>query len=420
MQNIEIVTIGDELVEGRLTDTNSGWMSQQLLEAGFVVTRHTSVGDELDLMIAALQESAARSAAVLVSGGLGPTTDDLTADAAAKAFGRKTELVPFALEHVKRAFRMMGRTMTPNNEKQAWLPEGCGLIENRRGTATGFTLDVRHSRLYFMPGVPKELYGMFQGFVLPDLRERLSPGMVRVSGLKLMGLGESKVGDLLESLTPPSPGALTIQYRAAMPEVHVRLCLRGYERWESAGDDVLAELTEEALRRLGPSVYTQGDETLAQTIMELLRRREETVATAESCTGGLASAELTSVAGSSVAFMGGVVSYANDVKVQLLGVSDGLLAEHGAVSEPVAAAMASGVRARLGTTYGVATTGIAGPGGGTEEKPVGTVYIALATPDEVTVRKLFFAGDRERIRRYTASSALDLLRRYLQGVLHLT
>lgn len=307
--------------------------------------------------------------------------------------------------------------MTPNNEKQAWLPAGCGLIENRRGTATGFTIDEGSCRLYFMPGVPKELYGMFQGMVLPDLQERLSPGVVRVSALKLMGLGESKVGDLLQSLTVEPPGQLTIQYRAAMPEVHVRLCLRGYEAWESAGDEVLASLTEEAVRRLGAAVYTQGDETLAQTIVEGLSARSQTVATAESCTGGLASAELTSVPGSSRAFLGGIVSYANDVKQALLGVPAALLAEHGAVSEPVAAAMAAGVRERLGTTFGLATTGIAGPGGGTEDKPVGTVFIALAGPESITVRKLFFSGDRERIRRYTAFSCLDLLRRHLQGVL---
>lgn len=417
MQSIEILTIGDELVEGRLTDTNSSWMSQRLVEAGFVVTRHTSVGDELSEISAALRACAGRAAAVLVSGGLGPTTDDLTAEAAAKAFGRELLLVPFALEHVKRAFQLMGRSMTPNNEKQAWLPAGCGLIENRRGTATGFTIDEGSCRLYFMPGVPKELYGMFQGMVLPDLQERLSPGVVRVSALKLMGLGESKVGDLLQSLTVEPPGQLTIQYRAAMPEVHVRLCLRGYEAWESAGDEVLASLTEEAVRRLGAAVYTQGDETLAQTIVEGLSARSQTVATAESCTGGLASAELTSVPGSSRAFLGGIVSYANDVKQALLGVPAALLAEHGAVSEPVAAAMAAGVRERLGTTFGLATTGIAGPGGGTEDKPVGTVFIALAGPESITVRKLFFSGDRERIRRYTAFSCLDLLRRHLQGVL---
>lgn len=417
MAHIEILTIGDELVEGRLIDTNSGWMSQKLFDAGFEVARHVSVGDRRSEMVAAMKLAASRSDAVLISGGLGPTTDDFTAQTAAEAFGRELILYPEALEHVQKAFARMNRPMTPNNEQQAWLPAGCRLIDNRRGTATGFILEEGQCRLYFMPGVPREMMGMVEETVIPDICERLEGKMIRISTFKLMGLGESKVGDLLQDLKADAPGKLVIQYRAASPEVHVRLCLTGYEKWESAGDEVLESLTHETLKRLGANVYTQGTETLPEIVIGLLRARGENVATAESCTGGMASMELTSVSGSSEVFPGGIVSYANTAKAALLGVPQELLDAHGAVSPQVAEAMAKGAREKFGTTYGLSLTGVAGPTGGTPEKPVGTVFMALATPEKVEVRKFFFPGERDRIRRYSSFSALDLLRRHLQGKL---
>lgn len=417
MAHIEILTIGDELVEGRLIDTNSGWMSQQLFDAGYEVARHVSVGDRRAEMVTALKLAASRSDAVLISGGLGPTTDDFTAQTAAEAFGRELVLYPEALEHVQKMFARMNRPMTKNNEQQAWLPAGCRLIENRRGTATGFIVEEGACRLYFMPGVPREMMGMVEDTVIPDIKARLEGRAIRIASFKLMGLGESKVGALLEDLAVEPPGKLVIQYRAASPEVHVRLCLTGYEAWESAGDELLASLTAETLRRLGPSVYTQDKVTLPERVVTLLKARGETVATAESCTGGMTSMELTSVSGASEVFPGGIVSYANRAKAALLGVPDALLETHGAVSPEVADAMARGARAQFGTTYGLGITGIAGPTGGTPEKPVGLVYVALATPDNVEVRKMFFPGERDRIRRYSAFTALDLLRRHLEGVL---
>lgn len=417
LSRIEIITIGDELVEGRLTDTNSGWMSRLLFEAGFEVAQHTSVGDRHADMKRALIDAASRAEAVLISGGLGPTTDDFTAEVAAEAFGREVVLFPQALDHVRQAFRRMGREMTPNNEKQALLPAGCTLIHNSRGTATGFWLDQGGCRLYFMPGVPREMMGMMEQTIVPDIQERLTGRTLRIASFKIMGLGESKVGALLEDLRAEPPGELLIQYRAASPEVHVRLCLAGYETWESAGDEALESLASEAAHRLGANVYTRGNETLPERLLNLLLHSGESVATAESCTAGMMAAELTSVAGISTVYPGGVVVYANSAKAELLGVPREVLNTHGAVSEPVAAAMARSVREKLETTYGIAITGIAGPGGGTPEKPVGTVYLALATPDKVEVRKLFLPGDRERIRRYSAFFGLDMLRRQLEGVL---
>lgn len=414
---IEILTTGDELVEGRLIDSNSGWMSNGLFEAGMRVVRHTSVGDDRTQLTCALLEAASRSAAVLVSGGLGPTTDDLTAEVAAEAFGRKLVLFQEALDHVRAAFARMGRTMTENNEKQAWLPEGSILIKNMRGTATGFCLEKGPCRLYFMPGVPRELQGMFEHFVLPDLEKRLSKRALRIAALKTMGLGESKVGALLQDLQAPAPGKLLIQYRAASPEVHVRLVLSGYERWEREGDEVLERLVGEARHRLGGAIFSEGDENLPAALIRRLRAAQRTVSVAESCTGGMVGAELTATPGASEVFLGGVMAYDNRVKETVLGVAPDLLGEHGAVSQEVAEAMARGVRLRLGTDFGLSVTGVAGPGGGTEAKPVGTVWIALADSDGVSARKVFFPGERERIRRYSAWSVLDLLRRRLEGTI---
>jgi nicotinamide-nucleotide amidase len=312
-------------------------------------------------------------------------------------------------------FARMGRTMTPNNEKQAWLPGGSMLIENPRGTACGFRLDAGACRLYFMPGVPHEMKAMFEAAVLPDLRARLEPEPVRVAGFRTFGLGESKVGSLLEDLRAEPPGALFIQYRAAFPEVHVRLCLTGFAADDPAGDRELERLADEAARRLGHAVFTRGEESLPAVVLELLKARNATLSVAESCTGGLLSSLLTAVPGSSEAFEGGVVSYSNTLKQTLLDVPAELLEAHGAVSRPVAETMASGARAHLGTTWALAITGIAGPGGGSAEKPVGTVYIALAGPEGVQAKHQFFAGDRDRVRTYSAYTALEMLRRALEG-----
>lgn len=412
---IEILTTGDELVEGRLTDTNSAWMSTRLFEAGLKVIRHTSVGDDRAGIRAALLEAAGRAGAVLVSGGLGPTTDDLTAEVAADAFGRAVVLYPEALEHTRSVFARMGRTMTANNEKQAWLPEGCTLIPNARGTATGFCLEVGACRLYFMPGVPREMHGMFEHFVLPDLLKRLPKQALRIAAFKTMGLGESKVGALLQDLQAPSPGRLLIQYRAASPEVHVRLVLSGYAEWERAGDEVLDAMCQEVRKRLGSAIFAEQDENLPASLLRLLRSAGASLAVAESCTGGMVGAELTAIPGASDAFWGGVVAYDNRIKQALLGVEEELLTTQGAVSEAVAVAMADGARTRLGTTYGLSVTGVAGPGGGSEAKPVGTVWVGLAGPEGTSARRLFFPGERERIRRYATWSVLDWLRRHLEG-----
>lgn len=414
---IEIITIGDELVEGRLVDTNAGWLSDRLGLEGFSVVRHTSVGDDRAVIVEALRQAAERSDAVIVTGGLGPTTDDLTAECAAEAFHQPVVRFEEALEHVKRYYASRNRVMSPVNAKQADLPAHAQILPNPWGTAVGFEVDAGRCRLYFMPGVPREMYGIFGETVLPDLRARLTPQPSRVASLRIFGLGESNVGELLQGLEGDAPAgtALTIQYRASFPEIQVRLVLKGAP--DAPTDAGLQPLLEEAHRRLARYVYAHGigslDTSLAEVVLEDARRGGAQLAVAESCTGGLLGALLTAIPGSSDVFRGGVVAYHNDAKVALLGVPPELLAEHGAVSGPVAEAMASGARQRLGATHAVSITGIAGPGGGTPDKPVGTVWIGLAGPEGVRCRAFHFPLERERVRLVSAWTALGQLRRAL-------
>lgn len=420
MSHIEIITIGDELTEGRLVDTNAGEMSEVLTQLGLVVWRHTSVPDEADAIVNALREAASRSDAVLVSGGLGPTTDDLTAECAARAFQVPVVRFPEALEHTRAIFQAIGREMTPNNEKQADLPATATIIPNPIGTAVGFRVIHQECRLYFMPGVPREMRGMLNDWIVPDLVAGLSLHPPLVSTLKMYGLGESKVGHLIESLAQevPAPAHLLIQYRATFPEIHVRLVLRGIHE-EEGGNILLAHLTQEAERRLSPHVYATGGAkltvTFAETVLADARQVGGTIAVAESCTGGMIGEQLTTVPGSSDVFLGGVVTYANTAKTELLGIDPDVLSTYGAVSGQVAEQMATSIRERLGATWAVSATGIAGPGGGTPTKPVGTVFIGVASPQGVYHRQLNFPRDRERVRTMTTWSALALLRRTIRN-----
>lgn len=416
MSHIEIITVGDELVEGRLVDSNAAHLSDLLTNNGLTVVRHTSVGDDRAQVGASLKEAASRSDAVIVTGGLGPTTDDLTAECAAQVFNMPLERDPQALAHVERFFASRGREMAPNNRKQADLPRGSELLPNPRGTAVGFKLKAGSCRLYFMPGVPSEMAPMFEDHVLPDLRTFLPAEGALVATLRIFGIGESDVGQRLEGLDVglPEGVGLTVQYRATVPEIAVRLLVRGSTGQERAA---LSQVTADALARLQRHVFAWADGPVAPDLAEVVlaeaRRSGARLAVAESCTGGLVGGALTAIPGSSEVFMGGVIAYADDAKRGLLDVPASLLAEHGAVSGEVAEAMARGALARLGATHAVAVTGIAGPGGGTEEKPVGTVWFGIASPAGVSSRRLRFPFDRERIRAFSVFTALTLLRRSL-------
>jgi nicotinamide-nucleotide amidase len=408
----EILTIGDELLRGEIVDSNKSFLSERLLSLDIETRHHTSVGDDRDDMVDAFRRAAERSDYVLVSGGLGPTRDDLTAETLAAAFGRELVLDEAALETIRAFFRGVGREMTRNNESQAYFPEGAEVLPNPIGTAPGFLVVERSTSFFCMPGVPRELHRMTDEQVLPRIVARHGGGrVVRSALLRTFGMGEStldtELGDIAAS------GDVSLGFRTAFPDNYLRPLTRADSAEEA--DASLARVCAAIRERLGALVYGEGDETLDAVVGRLLRERGKTIAVAESCTGGLVAERITDNAGSSAYFLGGVVAYANSTKATLLGVSEALLAEHGAVSEPVARAMAEGARERFGADFGVATTGISGPEGGTEAKPVGTVYVALARAEGTHCEHFLFPLDRTRHRQLTAQIGLDWVRRALLG-----
>lgn len=379
MARIEVLTIGDELVEGRLVDTNAGWISERLADAGLAVARHASVGDDHDEIVAALGEAAARSDAVLVSGGLGPTTDDLTARCAAAAAGLEVARHPAALAHVKRFFAERGRDMSPNNAQQADLPAGCELLPNPHGTAVGFSIALGRCRLWFMPGVPRELQAMVDDHVLPRLADRIAATPPLAATLKVFGRGESDVGQLLEGLGADlaPPARLLVQYRATFPEIHVRLVLRD-------GDDaLLAALVDDARGRLGHHVFAVGgprcDDGYAEAVCARLDRVGVRLAAAEALTAGRVALLLAE----------------SDLAGRILVRSE--VAPFG-VEE--AASRAETARRHAGATHGLAVTG---------DAAAGSVRVAVAGPADTRVRDLAFPIDAARLRTLAAYAALALL-----------
>src|SRR5262245_51836418 len=409
----EVLTIGDELLRGEIVDSNKAFLSDRLLSLGSGPHYHASVRDVPEDMIDAFRRAAERSDIVLVSGGLGPTRDDLTSESLAKAFGREMRLDETALAGIRAFFASTGREMTQNNASQAYFPDGAEVLPNPIGTAPGFMLEVKTALFFCMPGVPREMMRMMDEQVLPRVAARLSgTGVVRARLLRTFGMGESTLDAELADVA--ASGDVVLGFRTSFPDNYLRPIARAAT---AAQADALLDGVCDAIRaRLGPLVYGEGEETLEQVVGRLLRERGARVAVAESCTGGLVAAKLTDVPGSSDYFVGGVVTYADAAKHALLGVPEAMLAQHGAVSDPVARAMAEGVRARFGADIGVATTGISGPGGGSEAKPVGLVHIALADAAGTHGDHFVFPLDRTRHRQLTAQVALDWIRRRLLGV----
>ncbi|MBW1877364.1 MAG: competence/damage-inducible protein A [Deltaproteobacteria bacterium] len=411
MPTAEILSQGDEVVTGQTVNTNAAWLAEQLHDLGFSVVWHVSVGDVLDDIRAQVRAAADRADLVVSTGGLGPTDDDLTAQAVAEAFDRPLALDERVMAHIAGLYARFGRTMPEVNRKQAWLPHGCIVLDNHWGTAPGFAVEESGALLAFLPGVPTEMRKLFQRRLLPLIEGQfdLAPG--RLVTLRTTGIGES---NLQERVGTVDHDAITVSYRTILPENHIKL------RFEaSVPEEQVRAVVDDVAERIGRALFTVeglGDPggDLATVAGRALAERGETLAAAESCTGGLLAAMCTAVPGASAWFLQGVVSYANDAKVQLLGVSPSTLEDYGAVSTEVCHQMASGIRERAGSTYGIGITGIAGPSGGSEMKPVGTVHVALAAPDAVHHRKLRLPGDRRRIQQLAAAAALDLLRRKLQ------
>ena len=408
---IEVITIGDEILSGNIVDTNFAWLGDQLWSQGFDLHWNTSVGDEPEPISKALLAAAERSHAVIVTGGLGPTLDDITIETAAQAFGLPLVLNTEALQAMKDFFKKLGREFSPTNEKQALLPEGSQMIANRIGTAPGCHLLFKKTHFFFLPGVPQEMKQQFRDFVLPKLKSlERAPIFFHSKFLRCFGESEAKIAHKLEGI---DLSGIDLAYRPMMPEILLKISARGGD--QKGLEKRVAQVEAEIRKRLGEIVYGEGEETLSQVIGRLLVEKKGTVAVAESCTGGLLASLITDVSGSSRYFERGVVTYSNQSKTEILGVPESLIQKKGAVSTEVAIAMAQGIRRLARTTYGVGITGIAGPGGGTEQKPVGTVHVAVDYEGGTDERKVFFPTNRNWFKQLAAFVALDLLRKTLRA-----
>jgi nicotinamide-nucleotide amidase len=406
----EILSVGTELLLGQIVDTNAAYIARALADLGIDVFFKQTVGDNPQRIQEALRLALGRADTVLITGGLGPTEDDLTVDAVASALGEQLVEDVAVSEHVRMFFAARGRTPTSNVFKQALVPRSARIIPNGRGTAPGIHLERDGQMIFIMPGVPYEMEAMMREYVLPTLRARAGGQVIRSVVLRVTGEGESavemRIKDLLAHTTP------TIAPYAKLGEVHLRLTAKG------PADTVAQQLVDGERRvreRLGTLIYGRDDQSLEEVVGRLLARGGATLAVAESCTGGLLAQRLTSIPGSSAYFLEGIVAYSNAAKMALLGVPQAVLDAHGAVSAEVAEAMAGGIRERAGATFGVSITGVAGPAGGTDEKPVGLVYLGLAGAGDPQHRRVTFGGQpgRAGIRHLAAQAALNLLRLHL-------
>jgi nicotinamide-nucleotide amidase len=412
--HIEVVTIGDELLLGYTIDTNAAHLARTLAAEGVEISRRTTVGDAADAIASAVRDGLDRAGAVITTGGLGPTSDDLTKPSIAALFGRAMVLDEEHLAWMEERFtRLFQRPMPAANRQQAMLPEGARKLRNDHGSAPGIWLEDERGRwVVMLPGVPREMRGMLADTVVPLIRQRLGDDRRVVSSrtLRTTGVGESFLAERITSLEG-GVGEVGLAYLPNAEGTDLRLTVRG-----ARPDDAARRLAAAADRLrtvVGDAVYGEDGADLAAVVLELCRAKGLTIGVAESCTGGLLGARLTAIPGSSDVVLGGVIAYANAVKTALLDVPPGVLEHQGAVSEGVVREMAAGARAVTGASVGVGITGIAGPGGGTEEKPVGTVWIASDLEGVVESRRLRLIGDRAEVRQRAAQAALEMVRRRL-------
>lgn len=402
----EIITVGDELLSGETVDTNASYLDGELERLGFEVRRHTTVPDEVELIAEVFRAASERADLILCSGGLGPTEDDLTMLALATAMGCVLTRHEPTIVAIRERFARFGRVMTPNNERQAMVPERGEVLENKAGTAPAFRAELGRAVIYLLPGVPREVRYLVQKVIGPRI-DRGAPVLYRRT-VKVVGLGESRLEHEIQAVVDAYRDRVRFGYRALSIENHIKLAVRGEGAFE------LIEEVSSALRaKLGDAIFGTDADELLSVVHRRLVASGRTVTTAESCTGGLVAKMLTELPGASSFFVGGVVAYANRAKTTLLDVPSALIESEGAVSEAVARAMAEGARRRFAVDVALSATGIAGPDGGSEEKPVGTVFIALADDKETVCVRLQLPGDRSTIRSNTALALLDLLRRRL-------
>ena len=413
---VELLTIGDELLLGFTIDTNSAFIGRELAELGVEVARRATVGDDRGAIASAIRDALTRADGVITTGGLGPTSDDVTMAAVAAALGVELERDASVVARLEEIWRSRGRSepLPPANLSQAMVPGGARVLPNHHGTAPGVFAERADGRwVAVLPGVPREMREMFNGSVREIVRA-LAPGetVVRSLTVRTTGVPESRLPALLADYAAGVDG-MSLAYLPGVEGVDLRLTARGLHAAEA--DEKLRAAARKLFARLEPYAYAEGATDLAEVVLDGCRGMGRRIAVAESCTGGMLGQRLTAIAGSSDVFAGGVIAYDNEVKIELLGVEREAIERHGAVSEEIVTAMASAARRRFGVDLGIGITGIAGPGGGSTEKPVGTVWIALATPDELVAKQLRLFGDRDEIRRRAAQAALDLVRRSFAG-----
>ncbi len=408
--NAIILSIGDELVLGQTVDTNSAWLSQQLASIGCDVLAHRTVADDRAAIATAIREETARCDVLLISGGLGPTDDDLTRDALADALGQKLVLRNEWIEKLQSYFKKINRVMPDRNKVQAMIPEQGEILWNNNGTAPGIRVIHNNCQIFVMPGVPKEMKPMYAELIEPWIKKRSGGAVILQKTLHTFGIGEStvaeKLGDLMKRGRNPSVGTTV---------ANGIVSLRVNARFDSL-DQANAELkstVDACYAALAEIIFGEDQNYLPQVVSALLKEKGKSVATAESCTGGLLAQILTGIPGSSQYFLQGWVTYTDESKIKMLGVQEETLQNHGAVSEETVNEMAAAAKRLAGSDYAISVSGIAGPDGGTADKPVGTVCIGFATPDGVVTRKFVFTGDREMIRDRSAKMALTMLRYHL-------
>jgi nicotinamide-nucleotide amidase len=413
---VELITIGDELLLGFTVDTNAAFLGRELSALGVSIHRRATVGDDPAEITSAVSVALSRSDGVITTGGLGPTSDDITKPAVAYALGRRLRRDESIVAELESLWRSRGRSgiLPSANLSQALVPEGARMLRNQHGTAPGVWIERDDGRwVAMLPGVPREMRAMYTDALRPLLVQRTRDGsVIRSVTVRTTGVAESQIPELLGDIAAGVPG-VSLGYLPSLEGVDLRLTVRGHPAAEA--DQLLRNAATALHARVGIYAYGDGETDLAAVVISVCRARKITLAVAESCTGGLLGARLTAIPGASDVFRGGVIAYDNAVKTEDLGVPAVVMAEHGAVSEATALAMAVGARSRFGAEMAIAVTGIAGPTGGTLEKPIGTVWLALADQTGATARHIRFSGDRSEIRRRAAQAALDMVRRKLAG-----
>lgn len=407
--NAEILAVGTEILLGDIVNTNAQYLARELADLGIGVYYQTVVGDNPERLRDTIYKAFSRADLIITTGGLGPTEDDLTKETGAKYFNKELVLDEKALDDIKEFFEKTGKKMTENNVKQAYVPEGSIVLYNENGTAPGIIMEENGKILIMLPGPPKETIPMFENQVKPFLKSKQEYTLVsRV--LRVAGVGESKMETLVKDIIENSENPTVAPY-AKDNEAILRITAKAHNEQEAM--ELIKPVADEIYNRLGDAIYGEGDTNLESVVAELLINKKMTISTSESCTGGLLAGTLIEYPGISSVFMDGVVSYSNESKMYRLGVKEETLEKYGAVSHETAAEMAKGIAETAGTNIGISTTGIAGPGGGSPEKPVGLVYVGICINGNVKTKEMHFAGTREKIRGRAVYGALNWLRKEL-------